>query len=188
MRKKEPRRNLEFFNTRLTQWKDKLRDAVISVGVKPNVAARIPVVTAGYEADQTLPGCDNWLSNLWITSIEQMKERSQPALLVANKDRIKRPDQTKPEDFKKPLHEQPIIYTPVKYGTAPLVTTAIGFLVGAAVAGPVGAAAGGAAGASAGGVVNALIALFSWQSQKTASSASSPPSSQAENEPNEKGT
>ena len=58
-----------------------------------------------------------------------MKERSQPALLVANKDRIKRPDQTKPEDFKKPLHEQPIIYTPVKYGTAPLVTTAIRFLV-----------------------------------------------------------
>ena len=84
-----------------------------------------------------------------------MKEGSQPALLLANKHRIKRPDQVKPEDLKKGLYEQPIIYMPVKYGSAPLVTTA------AAVAGPVGVAIGGTGGIGTGSLFSSVIAYMS---------------------------
>ena len=161
--KEKIKKNLEFFNGRLEEWKKHLQKAVIDAGVKSDIAENIPVVAAGYEADQSLPGCDNWLSNLWVTSIERMKENSQPALVRANLQRLKNHDQAKPDDFKKPLHEQPIIYTPVvRYGTAPLVITALGLIVGATVAGPVGMAAAGAAGAGAGGLINSVIAWIDW--------------------------
>ena len=176
------KKNIEFFNKRLKEWEEKLRAAVISVGIKPDVAEKIPVVATGYEADQNLPGCDNWLSNLWVMSVERMKENSQPTLLRANLRRLMRPDQVKPGDFKKPLHEQPILYTPaVRYGAAPLVITALGALVGGAVAGPIGAAAGGVAGAGAGGFVNTVIAFFDWRrkpatdSQKTVTDSEASP-------------
>ena len=161
--KEKVKKNLEFFNYRLEEWKKHLQQAVIDAGVKSDIAENIPVVAAGYETDLSLPGCDNWLSNLWVTSIERMKENSQPALLRANLQRLKSHDQVKPDDFKKPLHEQPIIYTPVvRYGTAPLVITALGLIVGATVAGPVGMAAAGAAGAGAGGLINSIIAFIDW--------------------------
>ena len=162
--KEKIKKDLEFFNDRLKEWKQHLQKAVINAGVKPDIAEKIPVVAAGYEGDQSLPGCNNWLSNLWVTSIERMKENSQPALLKANLQRLMSREQAKPEDFKKPLHEQPILYTPVvRYGTAPFVITALGILVGAAVAGPVGAAAAGVAGAGAGGFFDGLIAWFDWR-------------------------
>ena len=168
--KQKENKDLEFFNKRLKEWEEKLREAVISVGVKPSVAEKIPVVAAGYEADQSLPGCDNWLSKLWITSIERMKEKSQPALLIANLRRLRLPGQVKPDDFKKKrLHEQPILYTPVvRYGAAPLVITALGVLAGAAVAGPIGAAAGGAAGVGAGGLLSSVFALLDRKQKKMA--------------------
>ena len=153
---------LEFFDKRLKEWEDKLRETVKSMGVGADVAANIPVVAAGYDADPSLPGCDNWLSDLWLTSITRMKESSQAALLRANKGRIKRRDQTKNEDFKKPIHEQPILYTPrVTYVAAPMLMAVLGLLVGGAVAGPVGAATGAT---TAGGIVSTLSAwLASWR-------------------------
>ena len=175
--KEKAKKNLEHFNKRLKEWEEKLQGVVVSAGIKPGVAEKIPVVAAGYEADQSLPGCDNWLSNLWVTSIERMKENSQPALVRANLRRLMSHDQAKPEYFKKPLYEQPILYTPVvRYGTAPFVVTALGFLAGAALAGPIGAAAGGAAGAGAGGLFGGFVAWFDWRG-KVANSETSTPSS-----------
>ena len=159
---------LKFFNKRLKEWEEKLREAVVDAGVKPDVAAEIPVVATGYETDQTLPDADNWLSKLWLISLERMKSESQAAFLVANKDRIKSPDQTKPDDFKKPLHEQPIVIkSVVKYSAAPVVISVLAAVVGAAFGGPVGAAAGAVAGASAGGVIDGIIAAFSSRSKNT---------------------
>lgn len=178
--KEKAKKNLEHFNKRMKEWKEKLQEVVVSAGIKPDVAEKIPVVAAGYEADQSLPGCDNWLSNLWVTSIERMKENSQPALVRANLRRLMSHDQAKPEYFKKPLYEQPILYTPaVRYGTAPFVVTALGFIVGAAAAGPIGAAAGGAVGAGAGGLFDGLIAWFDWRG-KGANSKTSAPSSDSD--------
>lgn len=157
----------EYFNRRLKQWEEKLKGAVRDVGIDPDIVARIPVVAVGYETTQEIPGyCDNWLSNLWMTSVHRMKEGSQPALLIANKHRIKRPDQVKPEDLRKKLHEQPIVYMPVKYGAAPLVSTALGIIVGALVGGPVGAAIGGTAGAGAGSLVSVIAAGVSHRGDK----------------------
>ena len=157
----ERKRNSDFFQGRLKEWQEKLSAAVVEAGVDKKIAAAIPVLPAGYEEQQALPDRDNWLTPLWYVSILQMKERSQPALLKANLHRIKLPDQIKPEDFDKPLHEQPIMYipTPVKYGAAPTVLTVLGTLVGS-IAGPAGALVGGMAGASLGGVADGLIAYF----------------------------
>ena len=151
---------LDHFKKRLAEWKKKLQEAVVKAGVDAKIAAHIPVVPAGY--DVSLPDRDNWLSPLWYASILRMKERSQPALLKANLHRIKLPDQIKPEDFEKPLHEQPIVYipTPIKYGAPPATLSIIGMVVGGLIAGPLGVAAGAAAGAGAGAAAD-LIAYFS---------------------------
>ena len=71
---KAKEKNIEFYSMRLKQWEQKLRKAVIRVGIEPDIAEKIPVVAAGYPTVQSLPGCDNWLSKLWVTSIERMKE------------------------------------------------------------------------------------------------------------------
>ena len=151
---------LEHFKKRLAEWKKKLQEAVVKAGVDAKIAAHIPVVPAGYDVD--LPDRDNWLSPLWYASILRMKERSQPALLKTNLHRIKLPDQIKPEDFEKPLHEQPIVYipTPVKYGSPPAALSIIGMVFGGLIAGPIGVAAGAAAGAGAGAAAD-LITYFS---------------------------
>ena len=159
--KEESKRNHDFFKERTKEWQAKLSAAVVEAGVDAKVAANIPIVPAGYEEEQKLPDRDNWLSPLWYASILRMKARSQPSLLKANLHRIKLPEQITPEDFDKPLHEQPIVYMPppVKYGLAPTILTVIGAVVGA-IAGPAGAVAGGVAGAAAGGVADGLIAYF----------------------------
>ena len=157
----ERKRNSAFFKQRIEEWRAKLVSAVIEAGVDAKIAATIPIVPAGYDEEQQLPDRDNWLSPLWYASILRMKERSQPALLKANLHRIKLPDQITPDDFDKPLHEQPIIYmpAPVKYGAPPAVFAVIGAILGS-VAGPAGALAGGAIGATAGGATDALMAYF----------------------------
>ena len=159
--KEEHKRNLDFFKERLDMWKAKLAAAIVEAGVDAKIAANIPIVPAGYDEEQALPDRDNWLSPLWYASIMRMKERSQPALLKANLHRIKLPDQVSPEDFDKPLHEQPIIYmpAPVKYEAAPAIFTVLGAIVGS-VAGPAGGLAGAAAGAVMGGAADGLIAYF----------------------------
>ena len=152
---------LDHFKKRLAEWERKLQEAVVKAGVDAKIAAHIPVVPAGY--DVGLPDRNNWLSPLWYASMLRMKERSQPALLKANLDRIKLPNQIKPEDFEKPLHEQPIVYipTPVKYGTPPAALSIIGMVFGGLIAGPIGVAAGAAAGAGAGAAADGLLAYFS---------------------------
>ena len=157
----DKKRKYDFYKQHIKEWKNKLSAAVKEADVDAKIAANIPVVPAGYDGEQSLPDRDNWLSPLWYASILRMKARSQPALLKANLHRIKLPEQITPEDFDKPLHEQPIIYmpAPVKYGAAPAVFTVLGALLGA-IAGPAGAVAGGVAGAAAGGVADGLIAYF----------------------------
>ena len=157
------KKRLNYFKTRRAEWKKKLEEAVVKAGVNAKIAASIPVVPAGYDDGIGLPDRDNWLSPLWYASILRMKERSQPALLKANLHRIKLPDQIKPEDFEKPLHEQPIVYmpAPIKYGAPPSALSLIGMAVGGVIAGPVGVAVGGAAGAGVGAVADGIIAYFS---------------------------
>ena len=157
----EQERSCKFFKDRLEEWKTKLVGAVIEAGVDAKVAESIPIVPAGYDEEQALPDRDHWLSPLWYASILRMKERSQPALLKANLDRIKLPEQISPEDFHKPLHEQPIVYmpAPVKYGAPPVVFTLLGALIGS-IAGPAGALAGSVAGAAFGGATDGLVAYY----------------------------
>jgi predicted GTPase len=146
------------FRQRIEEWKAKLVGAVIEAGVDAKIAASIPIVPAGYDQEQELPDRDNWLSPLWYASILRMKEHSQSALLKTNLHRIKLPDQITPDDFNKPLHEQPIVYMPVhvKYGVP---FTGIGAILGS-VAGPMGAAAGGVVGAGLGGVMDGFMAAY----------------------------
>lgn len=152
----------EYFKYRMAEFDAKLRKAVVNAGVDEKVAAMIPVVPTGYDTEQGLPDRDNWLSPLWYVSILRMKEKSQPALLKANINRIKLPEQIKPEDFKKPLHEQPIIFmpVPVKYGTPPAILSLLGGMIGA-MGGPVGVAVGVTTGAAVGVAADVIIAYFS---------------------------
>ena len=156
----EHKQNNELFKNRLQEWKANLLAAVIEAGVDAKLAASIPIVPAGYDEEQVLPDRDNWLSPLWYVSILQMKKHSQPALMKVNRHRIKLPDQITPEDFDKPLHEQPIVYmpAPVKYGAPPAVFTVIGAILGG-VAGPAGALVGAVPGLIGAGIVPIMFGV-----------------------------
>ena len=157
----------QFFIKRMAEWKEKLCEAMQKAGVDPKVIENVPFVPAGYDAAESLPDRNDWLSPLWYASIIRMKENAQPALLKANLHRIKLPDEVKPEDFRKPLHQQPLILpkitkmTIAKYGSPPPICLAIGVALGAVVAGPIGGVVGGAAGAGVGAAVDGIIAYFS---------------------------
>ena len=99
----------QFFIKRMAWWMETFRKAMKNAGVDHKVVENIPFVPAGYDAVKSLPDLNDWLSPLWYASILAMKENGQPALLKANLHRIKLPDEVKPEDFRKPLHQQPLV-------------------------------------------------------------------------------
>ena len=79
---------------------DQLKSAIPEVmAVKCGVtdATSIPIVAAGYinedgEGRKLPPLTSDWLSALWYTTVLKMKESAQPAMLVANIDRITKID------------------------------------------------------------------------------------------------
>ena len=75
---------------------DQLKNAIPEVlATKCGVAdaKAIPIIAAGYinedgEGRDLPPLSSDWLSHLWYTTVLKMKESAQPAMLVANVDRI----------------------------------------------------------------------------------------------------
>ena len=61
-----------------------LNDTLRSTGLDEDTIEAIPIVPAGYDPDDPLPGCENWLSRLWYACLFRMNEKAQSAFLKAS--------------------------------------------------------------------------------------------------------
>ena len=61
-----------------------LYDTLRSTGVDEDTIDAIPIVPAGYDPDDPLPGCENWLSRLWYACLFRMNKKAQSAFLKAS--------------------------------------------------------------------------------------------------------
>ena len=148
---KDPEACKKFFEDRLYKWKEELSQTLIDAKVPECVVESVSFVPAGHYSDPSLPdGCNNWLSRFWSVCLDNMKERAQPALLNLNLDRMKPHQAINMEDYRLPLHKQPINYETVRRCVIPGVGAVAGGVVGGVAAGPVGVPVGGAIGGAAG--------------------------------------
>ena len=78
----------EYFKNRVAEWSEALREMVEELGIPGDVAANIPVVTAGHKDDIYLPDCEDWLSEFWKKCLQHTTIQSKPALLKINAKRL----------------------------------------------------------------------------------------------------
>ena len=58
-----------------------------------------------------LPGVSNWLTELMVTCLVQIKERGKEGVRQMILRRLKFPNEVYEDDFEKPEYEQPFIFT-----------------------------------------------------------------------------
>ena len=167
------------FKQRIDEWKDKIKAALIKAGIEEDTASSISVYPAGhYTKVSSLPGCEDWLSNLWAHCLHATSFNSKPVLLRLAQERIQDPtpggatSMVANDPSEVPIVQTAYVQTTLneyanyryqdKFRRARtiLLTTTIGSAVGGAVGGvcgiiggPVGTIIGTATGAVVGGAV-----------------------------------
>ena len=156
----------EFFQSRLSQWESKLKEALEIAGVCPETVSKTVVVPVGYQDDLCLPDRDDWLSEFWLTCLRQINKRATLALLKISVGRL--PEEGGPlgtdiNDLNVSGDDLKVVLTDIAtvYGVA-----AAGALVGS-VAGPPGVAIGSAVGMFAGLVPFVIHTIKQETKQKT---------------------
>ena len=153
----------EYFQEKLSQWKNDLRRELRTFGVSDDLAGAVPVVPAGYYDEPTLLNGRNWLSDFWHVCFESIKESAQPALLEANMERLKATEEIQKYQYQLPIEQQPIETRPgltnslltsmtAQAGIATAGSATVGGVTGFVIGGGIGAVAGcgiGAVGAAA---------------------------------------
>ena len=103
----------EYFEQRLTEWREKLHEVLCDAGVEKAVAEKVPVVPAGYHIDPSLPAadCEFWLSNLWFKCLDRTADVAKPAFLKINWNRLRTSQEVTKEDMsRQEAYNQPIVY------------------------------------------------------------------------------
>lgn len=81
--------NLELaFKEKIMQWKFKVQDALRRAGVDESTINELPVIPAGHVKRKHLPGHKLWLSELWLTVYNSV--RNEEALLALNNANLDR--------------------------------------------------------------------------------------------------
>ena len=159
---KDPNDREKKFNDSIAEWEDKIREAINTAGIPPEIADKIPIETAGYIKKPHLPGRQYWHSHLWFVFAKRMKKESQPVLVKLNANRIKTISDTEEKDFtSKESYEQPIVSN-VAHATGIAATIIGGTVAGAgigALAGLPGAGVGALIGGAVGGVTGGALAI-----------------------------
>ena len=101
------------FTAKIEQWKEQIQEILIGdVQVPEAIVKSISMIPAGHYGEPHLPGRRFWLSTLWWYSLGTIQiPEKQAALVEINCNRLKREVDVKEEDFKKPLEQQPIIFS-----------------------------------------------------------------------------
>ena len=162
------------FNAKVAEWKGKVHAALLDAGVDKEVADSLPVHPAGHYNVRSLPGRSFWFSEIWANILIATKPEAQivPILIRGKESAFKTVEEVTPEDFKKPISQQPVIITPEvekvveSTGIGKVIAAkakagaTYGAAVGLSVCGVVGAAAGAAVGGIVGAVTGLIVGIF----------------------------
>ena len=166
---------LHVFLSRVHQWQENVRLALITAGVPDVIVQQIPIEPAGHYTTPHLPDRIHWLGYLWLLFISHTRDEAKLAIFVNNQHRIKNAEYLTPVDFEYLLEHcrtPPIIIdhsNAIKIGTTISVGVASvagacaggvtgGLLLGALTAG-LGTGVGLAAGATVGAVAGPLCGV-----------------------------
>jgi len=91
-----PRKNadvteIEYFNGRMLDFKEKITDVILKAGVPEQVVTKVPFVATGDLSEPRLPGISDWKTNFWSETFLALKMRAKLPFLLFNSDRIKPP-------------------------------------------------------------------------------------------------
>ena len=146
------------FKERVNEWEGEIRGALKSTGIPEEIASNIPILPAGHVNRPNLPGYQFWLSGLWCTVVDHIKDSSKLDLLALNEYRLTELSKVTPGSFNEDGSQQPNRDTNQK------ALTGLGIGVGAAIGAGVGAAAGtivpgvgNVVGAAVGGTVGGVV-------------------------------
>ena len=165
----------KLFEERIIQWKEKIQCALRKAEVPEELTSNINVEAAGHYSKLSLPGRPYWLSTIWHTCKDVMKEEAQPVMISVNAHRMKTANDLKDEDFQPASSIDVPIVVAETVGLASVAAFAgagIGAVIGSIVIGVgtlgagvgIGAAAGGAVGAGVGIAVS--LGIEAWQNSK----------------------
>ena len=108
-----PEEKIQAFKEIIEEWERGVKDILTrDVRVPIEIIESIPVVPAGHYRKPHLPGYRYWLSAVWFECLSTIPTPGKKAALVKiNSERLKREEEVKQDDFKKPAEEQPIVFT-----------------------------------------------------------------------------
>ena len=91
-----PRKNavvseIQYFNQRMLNFKEKIRGVILQAGVPEQVVTKVPFVAAGDLCEPSLPGIIDWKTIFWTETFLALKKRTQLPFFLFNSDRIKPP-------------------------------------------------------------------------------------------------
>ena len=144
------------FRETVNKWEAEIQSALKSIRIPEEIVSNIPIVPAGHVNKPNLPGHQFWLSGLWFTVADCIKDSSKLDLIALNEHRMTEISQITPGSFNKDGPQQPIVVDYANTDQRALELTAKGVGGGFAVGVAAGAAIGGGAGAVAGSVVPGL--------------------------------
>lgn len=82
---------IEHFNKRMLDLKEKITDEILKAGVPEQVVTKVPFVAAGDPYEPSLPGIIDWKTNFWVETFLALKMRAKLPFFLINSDRIKPP-------------------------------------------------------------------------------------------------
>ena len=173
--------NVEF-QRKISQWKNKIHDALLKFGIPKEIVEKVPVEPAGIHLKPQFPDRKHWLGFLWLTMMSRVRDDAKAALLVINEDRLIDVENFKPEEcLVDQASKAPLVIDKVSIasmllggifggGTASAIGTGVGAAIGAVAIGGAtmgaGAGVGAVIGALAGGAVGSGIGLLIIQVMK----------------------
>ena len=84
--------DLDYFLSEKCFWEKEIDEFLAKLKVDLQVRQQIPIVPTGNYKQLCLPGCENWLSELWIKCFNVMSISSGLAFFKINESRLKYPD------------------------------------------------------------------------------------------------
>lgn len=167
------------FLSRIDNWQNKVRQALVEAGVPDEIAHGIPIEPAGCDTSPHLPDRIHWLGYLWLLFVCYAQDEARFAILLNNQHRIYNAQFLTPcaiEDLLENSSTPPIIiddaslgskYVPLSAGVAASIAGATGSAIGATIGGlllgvataGIGAAVGVAAGSVTGYTVGLLCSV-----------------------------
>ena len=84
--------DLDYFLSEKYFWEKEIDEFLAKLKVDLQVRQQIPIVPTGNYKQLCLPGCENWLSELWIKCFNVMSISSGLAFFKINESRLKYPD------------------------------------------------------------------------------------------------